>query len=765
MSRHRGLISCLLGIALLSISSVVAYRLPVPRSDAAPDAFSAYRAQAQLKSLLGDGVAHPIGSTANAQVRAVIVQRLSSLGYDTQVQSGFVCNKFAICGAPSNIIARLPPRLNSADSGDDAGLVLLAAHYDSVPAGPGASDDAAGVATVLEIARILTVLPPTRHPIVLLITDGEEPGLLGALLFVRDQPMAKQVAAAVNLEARGSSGPSLMFETGSANSWLMSLYRSVIARPITDSVYHVAYESLPNNTDFTVFKSAGWQGFNFAFIGDVAHYHTALDSFANADARSIQHQGDNALASVLALADSSTLRAAPHGDAVYFDVFARALIAWPARASLPAATATLGLLLLEAALLRRQRRVSVPQIAWGCLGAVACLGLAAIASIAILMLLRKTGRVPPLGQYSWIAHPAWMNMVCAALAAGAAGFVSHWLDKRAAFWGFWLGAVLLLAVGAVLLAGFRPGMGFLSLLAAATGVIAVIPSLRANAAVLAPAWLLFALTIPLVSMLYSAIGSIAWPIDTLLLSSGATLLLPSLAAAGSTLRRRTIGLAAAASILGIVVTCLLPTYSAAWPQRVNFEYQLDEDKHRAFWVAKPDSLRLPPGVAAAAAFDAKPRLEYLGGWVRAFYAPAPWRALAPPLLTLRSAPAQSAGTIRYNLHLQSMRGAPEVDVSFPGAAQIREIIIADASGDKRMPLSDTPNGMTRLHVVGLAAQGLDFAVEVHGGSLEAHLFDRSYALPGGEFLVRTRSREATSSQDGDTTVVRNTVELDPAAGR
>lgn len=83
-----------------------------------------------------------------------------------------------------------------------------------MPAGPGASDDGAAVATVLEIARILAARPASRHPVVLLITDGEEAGLLGAFLFVREHPLAKQVRAAVNLDARGTSGPSLMFETG-----------------------------------------------------------------------------------------------------------------------------------------------------------------------------------------------------------------------------------------------------------------------------------------------------------------------------------------------------------------------------------------------------------------------------------------------------------------------------------------------------------------------------------------------------------------------
>ena len=293
---------------------------------------------------MGDGVPHPIGSAENAKVRERIVERLTALGYATELQTGLVCNDFGVCGTPTNIVATY--------GGEVAGkaAVLLAAHYDSVPAGPGASDDGAGVANLLEIARILRVMPARRHPIVLLVTDGEEAGLLGAQLFTREHRLAGRVWAAVNMEARGVSGPSLMFETGTANTWLMHLYAAAILRPITNSLCYVVYKTLPNNTDFTVFKQASYQGFNFAFIGDVAHYHTPLDNWANASAGTIQHQGDNALSAVLALADSAEVRP-PAQDSVFFDVLARGVIVWPTALILPAALGALMLLLVEAVLL------------------------------------------------------------------------------------------------------------------------------------------------------------------------------------------------------------------------------------------------------------------------------------------------------------------------------------------------------------------------------------------------------------------------------
>src|SRR5882762_8393716 len=128
---NRGLAFALAGIAMLLAATL-----------------AAYRPQAILRDLVGNGIPHPIGSPAGARMRETIVKRLAALGYAPQLQSGFVCRD-GVCGDPVHIIATL----GGSTDGQDA--VMLAAHYDSVPAGPGASDDGAAVAALLEIARIL----------------------------------------------------------------------------------------------------------------------------------------------------------------------------------------------------------------------------------------------------------------------------------------------------------------------------------------------------------------------------------------------------------------------------------------------------------------------------------------------------------------------------------------------------------------------------------------------------------------------------------
>jgi len=225
----------------------------------------------------------------------------------------------------------------------------------------------------------------------------------------------------------------------------MHLYAAAVMRPITNSLCYVVYKMLPNNTDFTVFKAASYQGFNFAFIGDVGHYHTPLDTWANASASTIQHQGDNALGAVLALANSTDLRPAAQ-DSVFFDVFARGVLVWPIPFVLPAALAALVLLLVEAVLLFRKGRMNGRQAAYGAIGAVANLVVGGALSLGVLALLKGLGRAPPSDAPPWIAHPLAMHVGFSALALLSAGAVGAWFARRAGFWGFWFGASLLIAL-------------------------------------------------------------------------------------------------------------------------------------------------------------------------------------------------------------------------------------------------------------------------------------------------------------------------------
>jgi hypothetical protein len=202
---------------------------------------------------------------------------------------------------------------------DSTGAVLLVSHYDSVPAAPGAADAGSGVAAIIEAARALRMGPASRNDVILLLTDAEELGLLGARAFVEQHPWARDVRMVLNFEARGTSGPTWMFETSAGNGTVVAEWAALMPKPAGSSLTYEIYKRLPNDTDFTEFKRLKTAGLNFAFIGGVERYHTARDSVEALDPGSVQHHGEAALrlARRFASMDLGSLQAR---DAVYFTV-------------------------------------------------------------------------------------------------------------------------------------------------------------------------------------------------------------------------------------------------------------------------------------------------------------------------------------------------------------------------------------------------------------------------------------------------------------
>jgi hypothetical protein len=294
---------------------------PPPAASAAVslETFSAGRAVRHL-SVIADKP-HPIGSAAHQVVQDYLVKQLSEAGLEPQVQSATTVTQK---GTPlqvaslQNIVARL--------KGTTAGkAVLLVAHYDSVLTSFGASDDGMAVASLLETLRALKTGAPLKNDVIILFTDGEENGLLGARAFINEHPWAKDAGVVLNFDARGNSGPVIMFETTNNNGWLIEQLADASPYPMAHSLSYEIYRLLPNDTDMTVFKGAGLSGLNFANIDGINHYHTALDNLAGVDQNSMQHQGSYALALTRRLGNLD-LTQTKERNAVYFDLFGRFLV-------------------------------------------------------------------------------------------------------------------------------------------------------------------------------------------------------------------------------------------------------------------------------------------------------------------------------------------------------------------------------------------------------------------------------------------------------
>ncbi|MCA1579642.1 MAG: M20/M25/M40 family metallo-hydrolase [Acidobacteria bacterium] len=304
-------------LVYLSIAGIEAPR--VVGADAAASEFSAARAMRHAQVI--GRTPHPIGSIEHAKTREYIQAELTALGVSPQVQTTTVVSPVSPASGPgrrvqAGTVHNVIGRLNGTGAGT---AVMIMAHYDSAQTSSGASDNGASVAAMLETLRALKATPALKNDLIFLFTDAEETGLLGARAFVSEHPWARDVAAVLNFEARGTTGPSLMFETSNENGWLIKQLAQSAPKTVASSLFTEIYKRLPNSTDLGVFKEAGYSGLNFAYTDGFAHYHTLSDNVENLDQRSLQHHGSYALmlSQALGNADLNRTKAPNH---VYFSV-------------------------------------------------------------------------------------------------------------------------------------------------------------------------------------------------------------------------------------------------------------------------------------------------------------------------------------------------------------------------------------------------------------------------------------------------------------
>ena len=400
-----------------------------------PAEFSADRAAGHLEHFAL--APHPTGSAENARVRGYLVAAMATLGLAPEIQTTAVFRpspRIVLGATVSNIIGRLRGT-------DNTRAVMLAAHYDSVPGSPAVSDDGSGIAALLETARALQAGSPLQNDVIFLMTDGEELGLLGARAFVTEHPWAKEVAVVLNFEARGTRGPSMLFETGADNAWLMRQFAAAVPYPAGYSYLYEFYKRMPNDTDFTVFRQSGMTGLNFAFAEGWERYHTARDDLQNLDLRSLQHDGSYALSLVRRLGNMD-LSQQESGDAVYFSFLGKTFH-YPQRWAFPLAVAAMLLFAGVLALGLKRGCLSWRGMMLGFAGWMISALFSAAAAHFVWQLIAKTSLVTPslygIGYNSELYSTAFLALIaaimvgfCAAmddLASGenlAAGAILWW---------------------------------------------------------------------------------------------------------------------------------------------------------------------------------------------------------------------------------------------------------------------------------------------------------------------------------------------------
>ncbi|MDX8552108.1 M20/M25/M40 family metallo-hydrolase [Tenacibaculum sp. 1B UA] len=234
---------------------------------------------------------HHTGSEEHKNVQNYLVQELKKLNLEPEIQYQTAINKkWRAATTTENIIAKIKGTENGK-------ALLLLTHYDSNPhSSLGASDAGSGVVTILEgIRAYLAANKTPKNDIIILFSDAEELGLLGAQAFVENHPWAKDVGLVLNFEARGSGGSSYMLmETNGKNKTLLTEFLNANPNyPAANSLMYGVYKKLPNDTDLTVFREKGnINGFNFAFIDDHFDYHTEQDSYERLNRETLLHQAD-----------------------------------------------------------------------------------------------------------------------------------------------------------------------------------------------------------------------------------------------------------------------------------------------------------------------------------------------------------------------------------------------------------------------------------------------------------------------------------------
>ncbi|MDG2534171.1 M20/M25/M40 family metallo-hydrolase [Sphingomonas sp. HITSZ_GF] len=655
-------------LAALCLALLLVWTLR-PIGESAPrgsgGAFDGARAVARLTTILGDQRPHPSGTPADAALLQRLTQQVSAMGFVPELDERFHCNSWregaAVCARPRNL------RFWVTAPGDDA--IMIVAHHDSVPAGPGAADDGMGLATALELAYQLKANPPKR-PVLVVITDAEEAGLVGAAAFAEADPLARRVGAVVNLEARGTTGRANMFQTSTPNGRDVAALAAGGQVPAANSLASDLYSILPNDTDLTALLPLGVDAANFAVIAGGKRYHTPLDNLANLDRATVQHMGDSALAAVRGFATQG--KGAAEGQKLFVDLNGWLFLVLAKPLALGLMVIGFGASIL---LFVRTRSGASLRTAFAPLAAlVAGVGLA-IGITALIALLRSEADYATA--YPWALR----------LTQGAAGLAGATLALRllkvpggvqlaAAAWA-WLSALVL---G---LFAFIPGLSVLAawplLFLIAAAASSFVPRLLpARPWLMALAGVLFAmLALPVAAGFEDGLfPEHAAPIVLLLV-----LLLLFLALFRTALAWTAPGANAVLLALAGVAALLVPAFSLTQPRHLSIVHRQIDGKSS---FAIRDNGALPPAMRTAASFVKAPAAsDDPADWGKSWQAPAP--AIAEEgSLDITADPADPSGrTLR--LRASSPR-ADRQEFYFKQGERVRSVTVQGIAPKLRGPL-------------------------------------------------------------------------------
>lgn len=583
-------------LLLVGVASVIGMAPSRPSGlDAPAGAFSATRAMAHVSAVADDP--RPVGSPGHREARAYLLDQLESLGWRTEVQESVGRFDFGgtgtqSLGAVANVIATIPGTAAT-------GTVILTGHYDTVPGAPGAADDGIAIGVLLETARALGDGGTNRNTVMVLLTDAEEVGLLGAEAFVRERAGELGTTVVLNHEASGAGGAPIAFRTSTPNGELLE----VLARApgaSADSGSEAVFASLSHDTDFTPFERGGMFGFDTAILADGAYYHSPLDDPAHLSAASLQQMGDTTLALTRELSAMDLGTIATGGNEIVLTL-PWGLLRYPQRWETPLAIATLVLSAALVGALRWRRVLTLPRAGLAVVAAAAVLTAAGAAAYLVwwcALLVDPAQASAVLGQpYRPLLYRLAMLLAGLWIVVTASGL----LRRRVGASGLAAGMLVLLALAGVLVTVTVPGLsgGVVqpTLVMVVGAVIAAL--LSARYAVLRTVVSLMALiggTILLGPAIWIGfdVGLGSGPLSAALFAVLVTLTVPLLASPGSSPAgadsRRKRGAAMSALLLVATAACTgaglaANREGATDPRQEQILYSVDADTQDAYWAS------------------------------------------------------------------------------------------------------------------------------------------------------------------------------------
>ncbi len=409
--------------------------------------FSAKRAAGHLEWLCAEP--HPLGSSAGMRAAERLAHELRQAGFDTGPKPAAESRRGA--GPLRNVLG--------VRWGTGAGPALLfVAHHDSTRFGPGAGDDGVGVAALLEVARIMGTGPAPQRTLAILFTDGEEAGMRGASAFLKGPRPAwlTPKTVVVNVEAVGNRGPTVLFQAGPNNGALLGAYRTATQRPHASSLADFIFQVLPNDTDFSVFKDAGYHGLSLAMVGGSSAYHAPFDTPKHLHGPSLQRLGDCLLGLARWSPPEAADRSSHPTQAVFHSPAELALITCPASLAkwlaLALVAGTLGVVLSQG---RLRPGLATFVIAALAPAAAAALGAAAawLLGLTVEPLVPWAAAVEPRGDFV-SASLAALGFAC--VGASLLRFAALWIG-RDAFHRLCGAGLILACVGVLVLVGQHTG--------------------------------------------------------------------------------------------------------------------------------------------------------------------------------------------------------------------------------------------------------------------------------------------------------------------